>query len=288
MVIVYGFVGIGILGRTCAILAELWAPLLHRVVTYAYERAFGKGAHFTFAVGPIMTAVVVFFVLLVGGRIFQILQEVADAPYTYEESFYFFFVSLSTIGLGDYVPSSKMALVVIGAYLFFGMDKFGALVDLIVKLLDSPLIALNTFMNDVCCLNCMGKKARLLKAQVGEAKQGTAVRNGTQRERTPVVAAAQRERAPAVAAARSSSVVKLSKLDQQVQENLLCLIYIDPFPRRGCTSSLLSRRPWRGCATLCIDLSRAYVYVPCRRRRWERRSKAQLCAMAHRGKGRRQ
>jgi len=54
------------------------------------------------------------------------------------------------------------------------------------------------------------------KAQVGEAKQGTAVRNGTQsRERTPAVAAAQREKAPAVAAAKSSSVVKLSKLDQQ-------------------------------------------------------------------------
>merc|ERR1740133_698736 len=43
------------------------------------------------------------------------------------------------------------------------------------------------------------------KAQVGEAKQGTAVRNGTQ----------SREKAPAVAAAKSSSVVKLSKLDQQ-------------------------------------------------------------------------
>ena len=43
-----------------------------RVVTYAYERTFGKGAHFTVAVGPIMTAVVIFFVLLVGGLIFQV------------------------------------------------------------------------------------------------------------------------------------------------------------------------------------------------------------------------
>jgi len=159
-VILYGFVGIAILGRTNEKLAELWAPPLHNAMTDGYQRVFGKGARCTAAAGPIITVLVIVVVMLIGGALFEVLQEADDSPYTYEESFYFFFVTLSTIGLGDYVPSSKLALVVIGVYLFFGMDKFGALVDLIVKLLDRLLIFLNSTYNNVCCLHCLGTKAR--------------------------------------------------------------------------------------------------------------------------------
>lgn len=55
--------------------------------------------------------------LFVGAAIFTLME-----PWDYCESFYFTFISMSTIGLGDFVPSRPVYMVVIMFYLIFGLS----------------------------------------------------------------------------------------------------------------------------------------------------------------------
>ncbi|VDM56778.1 unnamed protein product [Angiostrongylus costaricensis] len=56
-----------------------------------------------------------------------------DQKWTMLESFYFFFISLSTIGLGDLVPSSPRILITMFGFILVGLS----LVSMVINLLQA-------------------------------------------------------------------------------------------------------------------------------------------------------
>ncbi|KAK5964534.1 Ion channel, partial [Trichostrongylus colubriformis] len=58
-----------------------------------------------------------------------------DQNWTWLESFYFFFISLSTVGLGDLVPSSPRLLITMFGFILVGLS----LVSMVINLLQTKM-----------------------------------------------------------------------------------------------------------------------------------------------------
>ncbi|KJH49307.1 Ion channel [Dictyocaulus viviparus] len=80
---------------------------------------------------------VVVGVCLIAGWILlcSMVLSVWDQKWTLLESFYFFFISLSTIGLGDLVPSSPRLLVTMFGFILVGLS----LVSMVINLLQTKM-----------------------------------------------------------------------------------------------------------------------------------------------------
>ncbi|XGW02884.1 hypothetical protein V3C99_014706, partial [Haemonchus contortus] len=65
----------------------------------------------------------------------SMVMSVWDQNWTWLESFYFFFISLSTVGLGDLVPSSPRLLIIMFGFILVGLS----LVSMVINLLQTKM-----------------------------------------------------------------------------------------------------------------------------------------------------
>jgi hypothetical protein len=93
-----------------------------------------------------VAVVAVLLLHLVGAVIFSHLED-----WTYSEAFYFCFVSLSTIGFGDFVPATAKGRAAAFVFIFFGVG-FMAFVITAGRLRAFTVIACNHVI--ICCY-CM-------------------------------------------------------------------------------------------------------------------------------------
>lgn len=71
--------------------------------------------------------------MLIGATMYSISE-----PWSFFESFYFVFVSISTIGLGDFVPTHPLYMLFSIIYLIFGLSLTSMCINVVqLKLSDS-------------------------------------------------------------------------------------------------------------------------------------------------------
>jgi hypothetical protein len=68
-------------------------------------------------------------VIVVGGTVFFRYYE----GWTWIDSVYFTIVALTTVGFGDFAPSTELSRVVTIGFLFFGVTLLGTFVSLLAK-----------------------------------------------------------------------------------------------------------------------------------------------------------
>ena len=73
---------------------------------------------------------------IIGTIVFHITEK--KAAWTLLESFYFCIVTTTTVGLGDFVPSSTAGLIFLPVWSFLGLGIIAALLELIALSPQSP------------------------------------------------------------------------------------------------------------------------------------------------------
>ncbi|VDL83994.1 unnamed protein product [Nippostrongylus brasiliensis] len=88
----------------------------------------------------------------------SMVLSVWDQKWTMLESFYFFFISLSTVGLGDLVPSSPRLLITMFGFILIGLSLVSMVINLLQTKVDSNYRTffptfLNLLLMTLSCIN---------------------------------------------------------------------------------------------------------------------------------------
>ena len=84
---------------------------------------------------PLVSSLVVATAYMVGGIFMYVQWEDWD----YLEAFYFIFISISTVGFGDVLPSDKECFVASFIYQLFGLALLGMVINVVMEMLQNNI-----------------------------------------------------------------------------------------------------------------------------------------------------
>ena len=87
-----------------------------------------------FNLPPVIAVVITVVYIMVGAAVFVIWEE-----WTYLESFYFVFVSISTIGFGDVLPAHPKRFLASFIYLLFGLSLVAMVINVIMEVVTNTI-----------------------------------------------------------------------------------------------------------------------------------------------------
>mmetsp|Transcript_27803 Transcript_27803/g.60775 ORF Transcript_27803/g.60775 Transcript_27803/m.60775 type:complete len:278 (+) Transcript_27803:45-878(+) len=116
--IIFGLVGIPIMGYALALVARCHL----RATAFLFEKVFQR------SISSLRSQILVLWCLLLvfllgGAVVYSILE-----PWSYLESLYFCFVTLSTVGFGDFLPSSAASKVFSMFYMISGLGVCASII----------------------------------------------------------------------------------------------------------------------------------------------------------------
>merc|ERR1719487_1256286 len=164
--IVFGILGIPVMAYTLRLLATLIGDALQPLVARespkggaASSSSSGLGASST------TTTLILGAVFLFGGALVYVFLE----PWSYSEAIYFTVITLTSIGFGDYLPSSTASRVFTMFFIILGLGTASSTIKTMMITCESstePLVAklgdsYATFVNDCdCCTGDRGEPNR--------------------------------------------------------------------------------------------------------------------------------
>jgi hypothetical protein len=98
--------------------------------------------------GPIL-AILIAVAFMLGGSVMYLLWE----PWTFLEAFYFVFISLSTIGFGDFVPTQPTFFMMSSVYLFIGLALISMVINVLINFYSSAVVRAHESLAG-CCSIC--------------------------------------------------------------------------------------------------------------------------------------
>lgn len=149
--IIFALVGIPILGYTLAQVARLDLKLAVIVMEH------GLGAKMNTTRRHMLVLWVLLCVFLFGGAfVYHCLE-----PWTYLESLYFCFVTLSTVGFGDYLPSSNVSRIFSIFYMILGLGVCASIIAVLTGLVAESHEGVDSYVarkfRDGCGMDCTSR-----------------------------------------------------------------------------------------------------------------------------------
>eukprot|EP00397_Hematodinium_sp_SG-2012_P059829 GEMP01077190.1.p1 GENE.GEMP01077190.1~~GEMP01077190.1.p1 ORF type:complete len:280 (+),score=42.38 GEMP01077190.1:121-960(+) len=146
--VIFAVIGLPIMGYTLALVAEA----IITSTSYAVEKTF-KTRVDTVQRKTQLLWVLLFIVLFGGAYIYTVLEQ-----WSYLESLYFCFVTLSTVGFGDYLPHTGTSQIFSILYIIFGLGLCASLIATLTGFVEKGHHHLDEFL-DTTCDECWARDA---------------------------------------------------------------------------------------------------------------------------------
>ncbi|EYC01730.1 hypothetical protein Y032_0105g3709 [Ancylostoma ceylanicum] len=184
-VIIYGFIFVPLtlvvirhLGNwTLLIVTNIYAKCVIRWRKFRSKTAVQDGEIFTL---PVILCMLIMFVYLMGTTTFIFVYDTLSGPKStgidYFNSFYFSFISISTIGLGDVMPNNVTFDPVITILFFFGMPLMKVVNSSTYQSVEKATIGILTLMENR--LSTVGQRPKVADVSVGVTAGSFALAQG--------------------------------------------------------------------------------------------------------------